>query len=130
MANPPPHLAEKILSSREGLEGERKQVTVLFANVKGSTELAASLDPEEWVRIVERLFGLLCEGSTGSRRPSTISPVMGSWLSSGRPSRTKTTLGALVTPPCGCGIARCDTPRRPGGGQRLACAAHTSQALG
>jgi class 3 adenylate cyclase len=61
MANPP-HLAEKIRSSREGLEGERKQVTVLFADVKSSTELAASLDPEEWVRIVERLSRLLCEG--------------------------------------------------------------------
>jgi len=43
----PRHLAEKILSSRAALEGERKQVTVLFAEVKGSMELAESLDPEE-----------------------------------------------------------------------------------
>src|SRR5262249_45372218 len=42
----PPYLAEKILTSRSALEGERKQVTVLFADLKGSTELIASLDPE------------------------------------------------------------------------------------
>src|SRR6266581_7221742 len=37
----PPYLAEKILTSRSALEGERKQVTVLFADLKGSTELIA-----------------------------------------------------------------------------------------
>jgi class 3 adenylate cyclase len=58
----PRHLAEKILSSRAALEGERKQVTVLFADVKGSMELAESLDPEEWHRILERFFEILSEG--------------------------------------------------------------------
>jgi len=58
----PRHLAEKILSSRAALEGERKQVTVLFADVKGSMELAKSLDPEEWHRILERFFEILSEG--------------------------------------------------------------------
>jgi class 3 adenylate cyclase len=43
----PTHLAEKILNSRTALEGERKLVTVLFADIKGSTELIAGLDPEE-----------------------------------------------------------------------------------
>src|SRR5262245_24670686 len=43
----PPHLAEKILSSRHVLEGERKQVTVLFADMRGSTSLVEGLDPEE-----------------------------------------------------------------------------------
>ncbi len=43
----PPHLAEKILASRSALEGERKQVTVLFADLKGSLELLADRDPEE-----------------------------------------------------------------------------------
>ena len=43
----PNHLAEKILTSRAALEGERKHVTVLFADVKGSMELAEQLDPEE-----------------------------------------------------------------------------------
>ena len=43
----PPHLAEKILHSRSALEGERKQVTVLFADIKDSTELIRDLDPED-----------------------------------------------------------------------------------
>src|SRR2546426_1235893 len=47
LAATPAHLAEKILASRTALEGERKQVTVLFADLKGSTELIAGLDPEE-----------------------------------------------------------------------------------
>jgi len=42
----PAYLAEKILTSRSALEGERKQVTVLFADLKGSTELIRDLDPE------------------------------------------------------------------------------------
>ena len=42
----PPYLAEKILTSRSALEGERKQVTVLFADIKDSTELIKDLDPE------------------------------------------------------------------------------------
>ena len=41
----PPYLAEKILTSRSALEGERKQVTVLFADIKDSLELIRSLDP-------------------------------------------------------------------------------------
>jgi class 3 adenylate cyclase len=43
----PSYLAEKILTSRSALEGERKQVTVLFADVKGSMALLADRDPEE-----------------------------------------------------------------------------------
>ena len=42
----PPYLAEKILTTRNAVEGERKQVTVLFADLKGSTELIRDLDPE------------------------------------------------------------------------------------
>jgi class 3 adenylate cyclase len=42
----PPHLTEKILASRAAIEGERKQVTVLFADLKDSTELIKGLDPE------------------------------------------------------------------------------------
>ncbi len=58
----PKHLADKILQSKSALEGERKQVTVLFADVKGSMELAEQLDPEEWHRILERFFQILSEG--------------------------------------------------------------------
>src|SRR5262249_17031279 len=43
----PQHLADKILTSRTALEGERKQVTVLFADIKGSMELLADRDPED-----------------------------------------------------------------------------------
>src|SRR5439155_9460847 len=43
----PPHLAERILTSRAALEGERKLITVLFADLKGSMELIAGRDPEE-----------------------------------------------------------------------------------
>jgi hypothetical protein len=46
LAYTPPYLAEKILTSRSALEGERKQVTVLFADIKDSTELIRGLDPE------------------------------------------------------------------------------------
>jgi ribosomal protein L40E len=49
----PTYLAEKILTSRGALEGERKQVTVLFANLKGSTELLADRDPEEACQLLD-----------------------------------------------------------------------------
>lgn len=58
----PQHLAEKIRQARASLEGERKQVTVLFADVKGSMDLAEQLDPEEWSRIMQRFFAILAEG--------------------------------------------------------------------
>ena len=56
------HLADKILQSKSALEGERKQVTVLFADVKGSMELAEQLDPEEWSQIMNRFFQILANG--------------------------------------------------------------------
>ncbi len=58
----PKHLADKILQSKAALEGERKQVTVLFADVKGSMELAEQLDPEEFSQIMSRFFRILSEG--------------------------------------------------------------------
>jgi len=61
-AHTPKHLADKILQAKSTLEGERKQVTVLFADVKGSMELAEQLDPEEWSAIMQRFFGILAEG--------------------------------------------------------------------
>jgi class 3 adenylate cyclase len=57
----PRHLAERILTSKAALEGERKQVTVLFADVKGSMELAEDVDPEEWHGILDRFFEILTE---------------------------------------------------------------------
>src|SRR5205823_300082 len=58
----PKHLAEKILQSKSALEGERKQVTVLFADVKGSMDLGEKVDPEEWYRIMDRFFQILSDG--------------------------------------------------------------------
>ena len=49
----PKHLAERILTSKTALEGERKQVTVLFADMKGSTELLADRDPEEARKLLD-----------------------------------------------------------------------------
>jgi len=58
----PKHLADRILQSKSALEGERKQVTVLFADVKGSMELAGQLGDEEWHQILDRFFQLLADG--------------------------------------------------------------------
>ncbi len=58
----PKHLAARILTSKTALEGERKHVTVLFADVKGSTELADQVDPEAWHGILDRFFEILTEG--------------------------------------------------------------------
>ena len=49
----PKHLAEKILTSKTALEGERKQVTVLFADLKSSMELLADRDPEEARKLLD-----------------------------------------------------------------------------
>ena len=55
----PKHLAEKILTSRSALEGERKQVTVLFVDVSGFTSLSERLDPEEVHGLMSRAFELM-----------------------------------------------------------------------
>src|SRR5437899_2453741 len=58
----PRHLVEKILASQNALRGERKLVTVLFADVVRSMELAERVDPEEWHRLLDRLFRILAGG--------------------------------------------------------------------
>src|SRR5215468_9565116 len=55
----PKHLAEKILTSKSALEGERKQVTVLFADVSGFTALSERLDPEVVHELMTRAFELM-----------------------------------------------------------------------
>jgi len=55
----PKHLAEKILTSKSALEGERKQVTVLFADVSGFTSLSERLDPEDVHAFMIRAFELM-----------------------------------------------------------------------
>ncbi len=58
----PRHLADKILKTKSAIEGERKRVTVLFADVKSSMELASRTDPEEWHAILDRFFQILSDG--------------------------------------------------------------------
>ena len=57
----PKHLAEKILTSRGAVEGERKQVTVLLADLKGSLELLADRDPEEARKILDPVLERMME---------------------------------------------------------------------
>src|SRR6516225_9091531 len=71
----PKHLAQKILTSRATLEGERKQVTVLFADLKGSMELIAERDPEEARTILEPVLDRMMEAV--HRYEGTVNLVMG-----------------------------------------------------
>jgi len=71
----PKHLAEKILTSRAALEGERKQVTVLFADVKGSMELLADRDPEEARKLLDPVLEHMMEAV--HRYEGTVNQVMG-----------------------------------------------------
>lgn len=57
----PKHLIDRILDSKSVLEGERKQVTVLFADIKGSMELIADQDPEDARRILDPVLELMME---------------------------------------------------------------------
>src|SRR5438093_7640225 len=55
----PRHLAEKVLTSRSALEGERKQVTVMFTDVSGFTAMSERLDPEDVHAIMDRAFEVI-----------------------------------------------------------------------
>src|SRR5262249_33214138 len=71
----PKHLAEKILTSKAALEGERKQVTVLFADVKGSTELLVDRDPEEARKLLDPVLERMMDAV--HRYEGTVNQVMG-----------------------------------------------------
>ena len=71
----PKHLAEKILTSKAALEGERKQVTVLFADLKGSMELFADRDPEEARKLLDPVLERMMEAV--HRYEGTVNQVMG-----------------------------------------------------
>ncbi|MGO8868566.1 MAG: adenylate/guanylate cyclase domain-containing protein, partial [Alphaproteobacteria bacterium] len=71
----PKHLAEKILTSRTALEGERKQVTVLFADLKGSMELFADRDPEEVRKLIDPVIDHMMEAV--HRFEGTVNHVLG-----------------------------------------------------
>jgi tetratricopeptide (TPR) repeat protein len=71
----PKHLAEKILTSKAALEGERKQVTVLCADLKGSMELLAGRDPEEARKLLDPVLERMMEAV--HRYEGTVNQVMG-----------------------------------------------------
>jgi class 3 adenylate cyclase/tetratricopeptide (TPR) repeat protein len=71
----PPYLAEKILAAQSALEGERKQVTVLFADLKGSMELLADRDPEDARQVLDPVLERMMEAV--HRYEGTVNQVMG-----------------------------------------------------
>jgi len=71
----PRHLAERIFNSKSALEGERKQVTVLFADLKGSMELLADRDPEEARKLLDPVIEHMMEAV--HRYEGTVNQVMG-----------------------------------------------------
>src|SRR3989454_316753 len=75
LAYTPPYLAEKILTSRRALAGERKQVTVLFADLKDSTELIRGLDPEAAQHLLDP--AIHCMMDTVHRFEGTVNQVLG-----------------------------------------------------
>jgi class 3 adenylate cyclase len=71
----PKHLAERILATKAALEGERKQVTVLFADLKGSMELLTDRDPEEARKILDPVLRHMMDAV--HRYEGTVNQVMG-----------------------------------------------------
>jgi predicted ATPase/class 3 adenylate cyclase len=71
----PSHLAEKIFTSKTALEGERKQVTVLFADLKASMELLADRDPEEARQLLDPVLERMM--AAVHRYEGTVNQVMG-----------------------------------------------------
>ena len=71
----PGYLAEKILTSKAALEGERKQVTVLFADLKGSMELLADRDPEEARQLLDPVLERMMDAV--HHYEGTVNQVMG-----------------------------------------------------
>jgi len=96
----PQYLAEKILGSRSALEGERKQVTVLFADLKGSMELLADRDPEEARKLLDPVLERMMESV--HHYEGTVNQVMGDGIMAlfGAPVATKTMPSRLL-----CGLA-------------------------
>jgi class 3 adenylate cyclase/tetratricopeptide (TPR) repeat protein len=71
----PKHLVDRILTSKSALEGERKQVTILFADLKGSMELLADRDPEDARKLLDPVLERMMEAV--HRYEGTVNQVMG-----------------------------------------------------
>src|SRR6266568_3514442 len=75
LAYTPPYLVEKILTTRSAIEGERKQVTVLFGDLKGSTELIRDLDPEAAQQLLDPALQRMMDAV--HRFEGTVNQVLG-----------------------------------------------------
>jgi hypothetical protein len=80
LAYTPPYLTEKILTSRSALEGERKVITVLFADIKDSTELIRDLDPEDAQKLLDPAIHIMMEAV--HRFEGTVNQVLGDGIMS------------------------------------------------
>src|SRR5215510_4837925 len=98
----PRYLADRILLSRDALEGERKQVTVVFADLKGSMELLADRDPEEARKILDPVLDRMMEAV--HRYEGTVNQVMGDGICPFWAHRepTRTMQFAPAVPPWRC----------------------------
>ena len=113
----PRHLVERILTGRAALEGERKQVTVLFADIQDSMQLAERLGAEAWHRLLDRFFHLLNRGRAplrGDRQPvhrrRRHGPVRRAARARGpRPARLSRGAGICAT---GCAASAPSSARR------------------
>ena len=92
----PRHLVEKILAFQSALRGERNLVTVLFDDVVRSMELAKRVDPEEWHRLLSRLFRILAGGV--HRYKGTVNQYTGDSIMAlfGAPSAHEDHAGPIV----------------------------------
>src|SRR5713226_5074126 len=102
LAYTPAHLTEKILASRAALEGERKQVTVLFADIKDSTELIRDLDPEAAQQLLDPVLHRMMDAV--HRYEGTVNQVLGDGVMAlfGAPIAMKTTPYGPAMPPWPC----------------------------
>ena len=98
----PGHLAERILTSKAALEGERKQVTVLFADLKGSMELLADRDPEHARGVLDPVLERMMDAV--HRYEGTVNQVMGDGIMAlfGAPLAHEDQRSARATRRCGC----------------------------
>ena len=99
----PTHLAERILNSRSAMEGERKHVTVLFADLKSSVELLADRDPEEARKLLDPVLERMMDAV--HRYEATVNQVMGDGIMAlfGAPLTHEDHARAPATQRCGCG---------------------------
>ena len=111
----PPHLAEKIRAAQSALQGERKQVTVLFADIKDSTELIRGLDPEAAQQLLDPAIHHMMDAV--HRYEGTVNQVLGGGggaPGSGALCRAAGGAGAGAAH-SGAGPGRAETDRRGGG---------------